>query len=342
MNCIERKEYEPVTVVIVGAGEVGRCHGEAFAELAPEARVIGIADIDQGRGRALAHDLGTCAFTDYRTLIELEPDLAVICLPHNLHREAGLAAAQAGVHVLMEKPLAHTLHDARAIVRGCQEYGVTLATGFVHRYRAEYQRAFELIQQGVIGEPAMVVDSFTFPGGEHVPGWVWEKEQAGGGILMYTGIHSIDRLRWLLDDEVDQVFGRTLSYSQKCGVEDGLLATLEFERGCLGSLIETQPSFLTTGWGWDTQLYGSRGCLSIRAGEYAELHVDGRVERIDTGCEDDHFVRQARDVVSALRDGGEPWITGRDGLHAMEIVDAIYHSAEKKTVVSLREFVVSR
>lgn len=326
-----------VTVAIVGAGQVGQQHTRAFAQLGSDVGIIGIADIDEQRAAELAATCGARAFADYRALLELTPDIAVICLPHHLHREAGLTAAAAGSHILMEKPLAHTLEDAHAIVDGCRQHGVLLSVGFVHRYRTEFQQAHQLIASGQIGTPTLACDNFCSQGGGHVPGWVWKKQQAGGGVLMYGGIHSIDRLRWLLDSEVKEVFARAVTYSQDVDVEDGLLATLIFANGCLATLIENSPGYLVTPRIWDTEVYGSQARLRIRTREYLEFSSDIQAYRLHV-TRDDNFGAQAREFVAAVREQREPWITGEDGLRALEVARAIYRSAELDQPVFVSDF----
>ncbi len=332
-----RTDPSALTVAIVGAGQVGQQHTRAFAQLSSDVRIVGIADINEQRAAELAATCDACAFTDYRTLLELAPDIAVVCLPHHLHREAGLAAAAVGSHILMEKPLAHTLEDAHAILDSCRQHGVLLSVGFVHRYRTEFQRAHHLIASGQIGTPAVVIDNFCSQGGPHVPGWVWQKRQAGGGVLMYGGIHSIDRLRWLLDSEVEEVFARAVTYSQDVDVEDGLLATLIFANGCLATLVENSPAYLVTPRVWDTEIYGSQACIRVRTREYLEFSSDIRAYRLNV-TRDDNFAAQAREFVAAVREQRQPWITGEDGLRALEVAMAIYHSAELGQPVSVHSF----
>jgi predicted dehydrogenase len=305
--------------------------------LSPDVRVIGIADINELRAVELALTCDARAFKDYRALLELAPNIAVVCLPHNLHREAGLAAAEVGAHILMEKPLAHTFEDAYAIVNACRQHSVLLSIGFVHRFRTELQRAYQLVAHGEIGEPAIAIDSFCSQGGTHVPEWVWQKRQAGGGVLMYGGIHSIDRLRWLLNSEVEEVFAHTVTYSQHTDVEDGVLARLIFHSGCLGVLIENSPSYLVTPRGWDTEIYGSQARIRIRTGEYLEFSSDAQAFRLDV-THDDRFAAQAQEFVAAVREQREPWITGRDGLRALEVAMAIYRSAALGQPVCVSEF----
>jgi predicted dehydrogenase len=326
-----------LTVAIVGAGQVGQRHGRAFAQLGPDVRVVGVADVDEGRAAELAATCGARAFTDYRALLELGPDVTVICLPHHLHREAGLAAAAAGSHILMEKPLAHTLEDAHAIVDGCRRYGVRLAVGFVHRYRVEFQRARQLIASGQIGIPAMATDVFGISGGTHVPGWVWQKRYSGGGIVMYSGIHSIDWQCWLLDSEVEQVFAQAMTYGQDADVENGVVATLVFANGCLGTLIGNQPNYLVTFRTRDTEVYGSQARIRIRSGEYLDFNSDAQAYCMDV-TRDDPFATQAQDFVAAIREQRDPWITGEDGLRALAVTMALYRSAELGQPVFVSDF----
>jgi len=336
MPVVGKTEDQVLSVAIVGAGQVARHHVPAFAELTPGVRIAGIADVDERRATELAETCGARTFTDYRPLLDLHPDIAVVCLPHHLHREVGLAAAEAGCHILMEKPMGHTLEDGRAIVEGCRRHGVLLAVSFVHRYRMEFQWAHRLIAEGEVGAPAVAVDTFCTRGGSHVPDWVWEKDRAGGGVLMYTGIHSIDRLCWLVGSEVGEVFARTRTYSQNVPVEDGLVATLIFANGCLATLIENSPDYLVTPRARGTEIYGSRGWVRARQGECLEFSSNAQAFHLDV-AHDDWWGAQAREFVDAVREGRQPWITGEDGLRALEIATAIYRSAKSDRPVFLCE-----
>jgi predicted dehydrogenase len=324
-----------MTVALVGAGQVAHHHAGAFSQLGPDIRIVGVADTDEARAASLAGACSARAFTDYRDLLELSPDIAVICIPHHLHREAGEAAAAAGSHVLMEKPLAHTLEDAYAILESCAQHGVRLTTSFVHRYRAAFQEAYRLIQDGEIGEPSLAVDRFHIPGGPSVPAWVWRRSSSGGGILMYSGIHAVDRLRWLFDSEVVEVYARSVTHSHRADVEDGLVATLIFDNGRVATLVENQPGYRVSAPQSEMEIFGSRASIRIQRGQSLEYNSDDRAY-LSEFIHDDHFLAQARDVVAAVRERREPWISGQDGLRAQEIVMAIYRSAETGRVVEVQ------
>lgn len=325
-----------LTIGILGAGQAGQRHAQAFVRLRDGVRILGVADADEARAQALAAACGAQAFTDYHSLLERRPRAVVIALPHHLHREAALTAAAAGAHILMEKPLAHTLEDARAIVEACRQRGVHLAVGFVHRYRVEFQEAHRLIAAGEIGAVTAVVDVFGLPGGAHVPAWVWQRQCSGGGILLYSGIHSVDWQRWLVGSEVTEVYGRAGTYATGIDVEDSLMGTLTFASGALGALVGNQPGYAVAPRTRLTEIYGTEGCLRLRVGERLELCREDRSYRLDV-AHDDPFLAQAQEFVAALREGRPPWISGEDGLRAQEICAAMYRSAEQNRPLALQD-----
>lgn len=154
---------------------------------------------------------------------------------------------------------------------------------------------------------------------------------------MYSGIHSIDWQCWLLDSEVEQVFARTMTYGQDMDVENGLIATMVFANGCLGTLIGNQPNYLVTSRTRDTEIYGSHTRIRIRSGEYLDLNSDAQAYRMDV-TRDDPFATQAQDFVAAVREQRDPWITGEDGLRALAVTMAIYRSAGLGQPVSVSDF----
>jgi predicted dehydrogenase len=316
-----------LTVGIFGAGVVGKRHAEAFSKLDADVTLLGVADTDGGKAARVAGEIGAKHYSDYRELLSQKPDLAVICTPHFLHREMGEAAANAGCHILMEKPLAHTMEDAIAIVDVCRKENVKLAVSFVHRYRQEFARARQLISAGEVGTLQMSIDIFGSPGGRYIPSWIWQKKYSGGGIVMYSGIHSIDWQCWLMGSDVSEVFAHSLSTYEGSDVENGIAGTMYFENGSIGSLIGNQPDYPLTPRTRNTELYGTRGCIRLRMGEYLHFDSQGTSYQISI-ARDEPFVSQAQDIVSAIREGRDPWISGPDGLRAQAITAALYRSAE--------------
>ncbi len=323
-----------VRLGIIGAGQVGLKHAEALKKVT-EARLVAVADIDEYRGKSLADEFGTAYYVDYHEMLNADLDAVINCLPHSLHHESALAAASQGLHILLEKPMCLTVSEADDIITACREHRVKLMMGFVHRFRDEMLEAKQLIDEGNLGRIALVADNFCMQGGKHVPRWVWDRGVAGGGVLMYGGIHSLDRLRWFVGSEVSEVYAKTRTYSQDVDVEDGLVACLEFENGVIGTLFENSPGYLIPNK-WDTEVYGSGGMVRIKVGDRLEFSNDEsnfvRVYR-----RENRFERQVKEFIAAIVEDREPWITGLDGKQSLAIALAIYQSAEQGVPVKLTD-----
>ena len=327
-------------VGIIGAGQAGERHVIGFAAIAG-ATIVGIADVVEARATALAERCGARVFTDWRHMLDHGLDILVVSLPHHLHLAPAEAAAAQGVHVLMEKPIATTLADGERIVTACQAGKVKLSISFVHRFRDELQAARRWLDEGQIGQPHLACEVMNSQGGVHLPGWVRQKEAAGGGVLMYGAVHAVDRLCWLLGSEVTTVSAQTRRFSPDAEVEDGVAALLTFANGVTATLTANAPSYWAQPAHWETHIYGSTGMLRVRTRHWAELSNNRVVTRVETQTaasrlgEHYNFIRQAEEFVAAILADREPWITGRDGLAALEVCLAIYRSAETGQPVQL-------
>jgi predicted dehydrogenase len=314
-------------VGLIGAGRVAERHAEAYAAQ-PGATVVALAEPDRAHGEVFASRLGAAWHPSAEALLAADVvDAVSVCAPHDVHREIAVTAAEHGVHVLLEKPIATTLEDADAILSAADRAGTTLMVGFVHRFRTEAAEAKRLVAAGAIGEPATALDRFCSLGGPHPPPWVWSRDHAGGGVLMYGGIHGVDRLLWLLEDEVDSVAARTHAYGGYGDVEDGLVAMLGFRRGATAALFENSPPYGRPG-GWATELFGAEGAIRIQTGVWVELTT--RSGTVTVAAEDEgHFEREIAEFVSAIAEARAPSVTGRDGRDALAVALAVYEAARR-------------
>lgn len=327
-------------VGIAGAGQAGDHHAIGFAAT-EGAEVVAIADLNQELARSVAERYGARAVSDWRSLLELEIDILVVALPHNLHLEPAEAAAERGIHVLMEKPIAISLADGRRIVEVCERAGVKLTISFVHRYREELQLARSWIDAGEVGTPMVARETMGSQRGPHLGDWVERSREAGGGVLMYSAIHGIDRLRWLLGSEVACVDARTRRFDPESEIESSVTALLSFTGGAVATLSASAPLYRSQPRFWETELYGSSGMLRLRTREWAELSSDSRLEQVETRSLSDelgphyNFWRQAEAFVAAIREGRDPDVTPADGVRSLEVALAIYESAERNESVAL-------
>jgi predicted dehydrogenase len=320
-------------VGIVGAGQVAQRHAQAY-DAHPHTTVAAVAEPLRDRGEALATACGARWFATLDELLSAAGvDALSICVPHDLHRAAVDAACDARVHVLLEKPIANTLEDADAILDLTAAAGIVLMLGFVHRFRTEVLYAKQVVDSGQIGEPFSCLDRFCSLGGPHPPSWVWDRAAAGGGVLMYGGIHAVDRLRWLTGREVLAVTARAHRAYGFGDVEDGLVAMLDLEGDVTAVLFENSPPFGRPG-GWATEIFGTKGAIRIQTGEWVEVTTAAGTTTID--AEDErHFEREIAEFVSAIADGREPSVPGRAGRDALAVALAAYSAAESGATVSV-------
>lgn len=327
---------------IIGAGQVGERHAAGFA-MTPGVTITGIADVVAERAAALARRHRAQAHTDWRRMLESGLDVLVVGLPHDLHVEPACASAARGIHVLMEKPIAIKSDDAWRIVDACTQANVKLTVSFVHRYREELQLVRRWLSEGRLGAVQLARETMNGQTGDHLPAWVASKTRAGGGVMMYSAIHSIDRLRWLLDSEVVHVMAHSRVYDSVAEVEQGVAAVLRFANGAVATLTASAPTYCAQPTFWETEIFGTMGMARLRTREWAELSAGEVQLRENTaGLAAElgphyNFARQATAFVAAIQADEEPPVSGIDGIRALDAVMAIYRSAECGEPVELEQ-----
>jgi len=299
-----------IRVGIIGLGKAGSSHIEGFRNV-PNATVAAVCDLDRRLADRTAQITGAAPYYDYRDMHGV--DAVVICLPHHLLAECALWSASRGLHILLEKPMAPDLATAKSIVDECESAGVKLMVGFVHRFRSEVMQARTWIRAGYIGRPVLAHDYKVY-GARYYPDWVWQRE-AGGGAILYLAIHGVDRLRWLMDSNVELVSSYTGPLLQGGTAEDSIVVNLRFRNGAVGDMVEAaNPA--TFGGEWWTELFGTRGRIFIRTGESAVIESDDLTMEYEVD-RDDHFLLQSQAFASMVESGGAPPVSGQDGLAAL-------------------------
>jgi predicted dehydrogenase len=320
-----------VRIGLIGLGVAGQRHAAAFKKI--DDVVIAAAADPAPAALPVASGLDVQLYPGYEEMIAAGAlDAVVISLPHSMLAEAAVTCARRGLHLLVEKPMALTVRDADAVIEAARAARVRLMVNFVHRFRAEYRAAKGLIEDGVIGRPAVIVDSMT-SGRSLMPGWVWEPAISGGGMMMYNGVHSIDRLAWLAGSSIRRVGGAAGTFSYPVEVEDNLVGVLEFANGTFGVAVQHKSAATVTLGAWDTTIWGTKGAIKISGGV---LEVASDKERARTEVkEDDRFLGAAREFLAAIRDGRDPSPGGEDGRRALEAVLGLYEAAAGGRTVDL-------
>lgn len=201
-----------LSVAVIGAGAVSQRHAAALAE-DPRVRLACVCDPREEAGSPLAAKHGVPWVSEAQTVLaDNEVDAVYLCVPHHLHHEMALQALAAGKHVFIEKPMANTVEQCDAIIQAAQQAGCAVVVGHQYRFLPLCTKLKELIQSGAVGQVVAVVDRIVFDYRvEQRPKWFLRTETAGGGVMMNTTVHQIDRVCWLLDalpQAVDASIGR--------------------------------------------------------------------------------------------------------------------------------------
>ena len=328
---------ETVNIGFIGTGNNARSHARGLAGV-PRARIVAAADVNETAVRefAAAHDVAeTCA--DYRAVLENAAVHAVIIsLPHALHGEVAIAAAQAGKHVLCEKPLGVSVAECDEIIAACRDANVNLMVGHTHRFMAEHLRAAELLQAGEIGDVLHIHDSITGASRHKDMGWRGVRALAGGGVFMDNGVHSADRLRWWAGSEVTAITARVGHYGARTEGEDHGVAHLEFANGATATMEISLIAVPVLGR-CRAEVTGTAGAMEIATWRHLKVAraEDEEWETYTFPQNRSQFVREDGEFVASILEQRPPLVTGEDGKRAVAIVQGIYQASESGATVRL-------
>lgn len=356
---------KPTRIAVVGCGKVAGIHAAALGTI-PEAEFVAACDISADRAAAFAAKYGARPFTDLATMLrDARPDAIIIGTPHPLHAAAAITAAEAGVHVLVEKPLAASLADCDAMLAAARKSGVTLGVISQRRFYEPVQRMKRAIDEGKIGKPALgVFFQYSWRDAAYYTSdpWRGKWDTEGGGVLVNQSPHQLDILLWLMGPATE-VSGYWANLNHPTvEVDDTAVASIRFKNGGVGSIITSlsqKPGIYTK-----VHIHGSSGAsvgvetdrgATFIAGVSAIAEppltdlwtVPGEENLLSAFQAEDrerfagvnatvhYHALQIRDFVQATRDGRPPLVTGADGRAVVELFSAIYQSSRERKAVTL-------
>lgn len=332
---------------IIGTGMIAHFHAKAIAAI-PGAKLVGCYHHTPGRAAQFGQEYGCQGYQDIAAFLKNPAiQIVTICTPSGAHQEPAVAAAQAGKHVLVEKPLEITLSRCDAIIDACAKAGVQLGAILPSRYSAANLALKAAIDAGRFGRLTL--------GDTYVKWWrtqqyydsgnwrgTWDLD--GGGAYMNQAIHNVDLLSWMMG-EVVEVIGMTATLAhERIEVEDVGSAVVKFKNGAIGTLQATTAAW--PGLNKKTEIHGTQGSVIVEQDDLllwqfeqeqptdAALRAALAQKTGNTGGASDpkaiSFVghqKQFEDFLKAVNSGTRPAIDGREGRQSVEIILAIYESA---------------
>ncbi|MCK2035249.1 Gfo/Idh/MocA family oxidoreductase [Microbacterium sp. SSW1-49] len=341
---------EPLRIAIVGAGVIGAVHARLVAALGDAGTLAAIVDVDEARGRALADEHGVNFHASAVEAYRAESiDLAAVCLPSAFHADAVIDALDAGVDVIVEKPIDVTLESADRVRAAERSSGRTVSVISQRRFQPVASFLHRSIEEGALGRVTSgVVESAFFRPQEYYDSGDWRGTAAidGGGALMNQGIHALDLLLWMLGTPVSVTAKTGRLAHEGIEVEDVAGATIEFESGAIGLLLASTAAYpglpvrLAVHGSEGTAVMENDGLAFFASATAPQPDADALVEHdVPEGWSDVDMAhrRQYLDVIQAIRAGRRPAITTDDGRRALQVVLAVYESARTGRPVDLHE-----
>jgi len=332
-----------VGVGLIGSQFISTIHAKSLQQC-PRAKMLAVCSPTPGNAEGFAEEFDIPHhFIDHRRMLEMdELDMVVIGAPNHVHCELTCAAAEAGKHVVLEKPMCLNLAQADLMIETCEKAGVKLMYAEELCFAPKYVRLKQLLQSGALGKPTLLKQSEKHDGphAEHF----WDVNRSGGGVAMDMGCHAIEFFRWMLGrPKIKSVYAQmsTQVHSEKTQGDDNAILILEFETGCIAIAEESWTKL--GGMDDRAEVHGSAGVAyaDLLHGNAIETYssdgYDYSVEKAGstkgwtfTIYEEEWnygFWDEMRHFVDCVADDRQPLVTGYDGRAVLEILFAAYESA---------------
>lgn len=332
---------------IVGCGMIAKFHARAIQDMKGD-RLVACYSRDEARGIDFAKTYGGVPYNDLgKMLANPAVDIVTICTPSGAHLEPGIAAARAGKHVLVEKPLEVTVARCDKLIAACEKEGVRLGTIFPSRYHRSALTLKKAIDSGRFGSISLAsayVKWYRTQQYYDSGAWRGTWKLDGGGALMNQAIHSVDLLLWLMGSVRSLSAFTALRAHERIEVEDAATAILEFESGALGSLEATTAAY--PGSLKKIDICGSGGYATleeealIKWDFLKEIKSDAKIKEemqgnVTGGGASDpaaigHKAHQSlfEDFRKSIKNGTPNSIDGYEGRRSVELITSIYKSAQ--------------
>jgi myo-inositol 2-dehydrogenase/D-chiro-inositol 1-dehydrogenase len=332
-----------VQIGLIGAGRIGRVHAETIANRIPEANLRVVADVFLKAAQKCATDFQIPSVSeDYREILEnSEIEAVLICSSTDTHARFIEDAAVAGKHIFCEKPIDHDLKKIDRALKAVEKAGVKLQIGFNRRFDSSFKRVRDAVAAGEIGEPHLVHITSRDPGPPPI-----DYIKVSGGIFLDMTIHDFDMARYLLADEVDEVFATGAVMVDpaigEAGDIDTAVIVLRYANGAIGVIDNSRKAV----YGYDqrVEVFGSGGgivvsnrtpdlaVLSDADGVHASKPLHFFIQRYT-----ESYVAELQEFIESVREDKTPSVTGIDGRIPVVMGLAAWKSYRENRPVKLNE-----
>ncbi|MYB76840.1 MAG: Gfo/Idh/MocA family oxidoreductase [Chloroflexi bacterium] len=331
---------DQIGIGVIAAGQMGQRHANVYRQL-PEVELRAVADLNTQAAHTAADPTGADVYADWRDLLVRDDIQAVsICLPDWLHRDAVIAAAEAGKHILLEKPLAIDVADADDMVAAVERAGITLLVGQTLHFDPRYAMPLEDFRRGAIGDVIHVYARRNNPIDSA------EKFEGNTTVLQFLGIHDIEYVLSMVDEPVVRVTAESHQVlATDLGIDDAVFTLVKFASGAVASFEHAWTLPAQTYRALDARLdaVGTKGMIRIDCAPATSLTISGeQVETHDTWygptLGEDYagaIFHEVKHFVDCLRTGTEPAVKLKHAHEAVRVVDAAQRSAASGKPVEL-------
>jgi 1,5-anhydro-D-fructose reductase (1,5-anhydro-D-mannitol-forming) len=326
---------------IVGASNIAKSWMINAINAQPDAKVVAVYSSSPERAKRYADETGIPkSYSSLDVFLgDEEIDAVYIGTRNDQHQSQTIAAAQRGKHVLCDKPLALSVEGAREMIRACADAGVVFATNHHLRSSTIQRKLRALIKDGIVGKPLAARSFFAVLLPEASRGWRTEISEAGAGVVLDITVHVADTLRFVLDDDVEEVVALTANQGVAApGLEDGVMGVMRFRSGVLAQFHD---SFAIGHDLTGLQIHGTEGSLFAEENMLQKpngriyLQKNGKREPVSVGITENHYEYLVHEFIDAVQGRGNPFATGEDGLKSVAIATAILESARTNRLVAV-------
>lgn len=339
---------KPLRFALIGVGNIASNHASAI-QSTPDAELVAVVTRREEKGREFAAKFGGTYFSSYQEVLQQKDiDAVTLCTPHNLHLPMTLEAAAAGKHVMCEKPLARNVAECDQMIAACEQAHVRLGVIFQFRFEPLSIKLKALVESGKLGSIIWnSTNTIWYRSNEYYASDPWRRtwDGSGGGVLINQAIHMIDLMLWL-SGMPKRITAQTRTLRHAIETEDSALVTLEYDGGRIGLIQATTAAY--PGYPERLEIYGTKGSAVYHKGlgklewHLADPKEDGLEEvEMNSGAAThlstnaNSHTPQFQDFAQAIRQGRSPSVDGHEGRKSIEVIEAIYRSAQNQTSVEL-------